>query len=155
MRSCNICSTGSENLFYRSFLNFDSEFIQDGVLGSNHTLVYAELFCPASTFLCFLIVDIQNVHGSITDICKKICSFEVSELIYNSRISLWIKTTSNKVNVIIFIVEAVMNFRILKQIGAEIFMLIPYPCQRKSSRQMNICFTNGKDIQFSCNSHEG
>ena len=44
----------------------------------------------------FLIVDIQNVHGSVSDICKEISSLEISKVVYNSRISLWVKATSHK-----------------------------------------------------------
>ena len=63
-----------------------------------------------SAFLCFLIVDIQNVHGSVSDICKEISSLEISKVVYNSRISLWVKATSHKAEMIFFAVETVMDF---------------------------------------------
>ena len=90
---------------------------------------------------------------SVSDICKEISSLEISKVVYNSRISLWVKATSHKAEMIFFAVETVMDFWILEQIGTKSFSLISDPCQRKSGSQMNICFTDGKDIQFSCNSH--
>lgn len=50
-------------------------------------------------------VDIQNVHGSVSDICKEIGSFEISKLVYDSRIPLWVKTASHKADVIVFAVK--------------------------------------------------
>ena len=78
-----------------------------------------KFFCPASALLSFLIVDIQNVHGSVSDICKEIGSLEISELVYDSRIPLWVKTASRKAEMILFAVKTVMDFWILEQIGNE------------------------------------
>ena len=38
-------------------------------------------------------------------------------------------------------------------IGAEFFPLLPDPCQGKPGSQMDICFLDRKDVQFSCHRH--
>ena len=57
-------------------------------------------------FLCFLIVDIQNVHGSVSDICKEIGSLE----------------TGNRADIIAI---DLMNPRLMPRINL-IETLIPY-----------------------------
>jgi hypothetical protein len=56
------------------------------------------------------------------------------------------KAASHKVEMILFAVKKVTDFWILEQIGTKSFSLSSDPCQRKSGSQMNICFTDGKDI---------
>lgn len=44
-------------------------------------LVYPEFLCPATDLLCFFVVDIQDIHGSVPDICKEIGSVKISRMV--------------------------------------------------------------------------
>ena len=68
-----ICSTVDSSIF-------TPNLSRTAFFSGNHALVYTKFFCPAPAFLCFLIVDIQNVHGSVSDICKEISSLEISKV---------------------------------------------------------------------------
>ena len=105
IRCGNISCSEPKNLLHSRFLDFYSKPVQNGILCGNHALVYPEFFCPAAALLCFFVVDIQDIHGSVPDICKEIGSLKISQMIHNSRISLWVKTASCKADVIVFAVK--------------------------------------------------
>ena len=60
----------AQNLLYCGFFNLYTEPVEDGILCGNQALVNPEFLCPATAFLSFFIVDVQDVHGSVPDISK-------------------------------------------------------------------------------------
>ena len=144
----------AEYLFNRCFIDPDTEGIHDCISCCGHALADTELFCPATALHGLFVVDIQNVHSTVPDICQKICPSEIFETADNGRVSLGIQAASGQADVILFFVEPIGYFRITEQIASEFFPLSADPCEWKSGRKMNVCFPDAVQVQLPCHSHQ-
>lgn len=75
----------------------------------------------------FFIGDIQDVHGPVPDIRKEIRTFQFTQTAHDGRVSLWIQGASDQADVVILMIEAVTDLRILEKIRTEFFPLVPDP----------------------------
>nr|WP_200889772.1 hypothetical protein [Robinsoniella peoriensis] len=80
---------------------FFSALVQHGIAGGNHALVYTLFFCPALVFHRLFVVDIQQIHGAVTDVCKKIGSHEAGNQADNGRITLRIEGAACKTDMMV------------------------------------------------------
>ena len=149
-----VSSSEAKYLLNGRLFDFHTEDVQHRILSGNHALVDTELFCPTAALYSLFIVDIQNVHRTVSNVCQKIRSLEIAQLIDDGRVSLREKTASDKSNVIIFAIKTEVHLLVAEQIASEIFTLFANPGQRQTGRQMNICFTDAVHIQFSGNRHQ-
>lgn len=117
-------------------------------------MVDTELFCPTAAFYSLFVVDIQNVHGAVSDVCQKIGSFEISQMADNGRVSLREETASYKTDMVVLAVKSEVHLLVTEQIASEIFTLFANPGQRQTGSQMNISFTDAIYIQLSGDRHK-
>ena len=117
-------------------------------------MIDTEFFCPITAFHSLFVVDIQNIHRAVSDVCQKIGSLEISQTANNGRVSLREQTASDKTDMVVLAVKTEIHILIAEQIASEIFSLFANPGQRKTGSQMNICFTDTIHIQFSGNCHQ-
>ena len=62
----------AKHLLNGDFFDFDTKAVQHGIFSSDHTLVHTKLLCPTTALHRLFIVDIENVHGAVSDVCKEI-----------------------------------------------------------------------------------
>ena len=89
IRLTDVSGSEAKHLFNGGFFDFYTEAVQHRILSGNHALVYTELFCPTAAFHRLFVVDIQNVHSAISDVCQKIRTFEITQIVDDGRITLW------------------------------------------------------------------
>ena len=150
----NIRRAVSKHLLDGCVFHLDAKAVQYGVSGSDHALVDAEFLCPTAAFHGLFVVDIQNVHGAVSDVCQQIRAPEVPQTVGNGRVPLGEQATSHKTDMVVLAIEAEGHLLILEKIAAEFFTLPADPGQRQSGGKVNLRFPDTGQIQFSGNCHQ-
>ena len=143
--------SGSQEILHHILRHFRTCLIPYSVFDTDGTLVDAEFLRPCFIFSSPAIIQIHQVHGSISDIHQKIHALELFQLLRNSGVALGHHRTVHNLRFVSFVFVLKVHELVPEHILAESLPLCLYPFQRKPDCQMDLCLMQPSHLQFLCN----
>ena len=135
LRQFNLSAT--ENIINYIIHKIVPRFILHHVVNLLKALEHTKLLGPCLTFHWASIIQIHQIHRTVSNICKKRHACKILQILCHCRVTLWHNRTSGKLNTIKSVLIADLHTAVPEHISLKILPLCLHPFEWQTDCQMN------------------
>ena len=137
IRQFNLSAT--ENIINYIIHKIVSRFVLHHIVNLLKALEHTKLLGPCLAFHWSTVIQIHQIHGTVSNICKKRYTCKILQILCHCRVTLRHNRTSCKLNTIKSVLIADLHTAVSKHISLKVLPLCLHPFQRKPNCKMNPC----------------